>query len=232
MRLLEKVKTQSPIVLDGGLATTLEQAGCDLNSSLWSSEVLRHQPIKIKQAHQDFTNAGADIILTSTYQGVQSSCGGEQWIYARAGSVIGGDGVRECGVGSRGDGQFPRPHVFVGVSAHFSLEADQTATAHIEAEAVLDSTQVVGFSAFGKKLSNQGEIQGIRGLHSWVGRVGRGVDAFSGRRHPSCGRGSEYFAVEAGEMRGEAAWQSLSEMGPHGPEEVGGQGRESVSIPG
>ncbi|ANR67314.1 MULTISPECIES: homocysteine S-methyltransferase [Staphylococcus] len=68
MRLLEKVKTQSPIVLDGGLATTLEQAGCDLNSSLWSSEVLRHQPIKIKQAHQDFTNAGADIILTSTYQ--------------------------------------------------------------------------------------------------------------------------------------------------------------------
>lgn len=68
MRLLEKLTAQRPIILDGGLATTLEQAGCNLNSSLWSSEVLRHQPNKIQQAHSAFTEAGADIILTSTYQ--------------------------------------------------------------------------------------------------------------------------------------------------------------------
>lgn len=41
MRLLEKLKAQSPLVLDGGLATTLEQAGCSLKTSLWSSEVLK-----------------------------------------------------------------------------------------------------------------------------------------------------------------------------------------------
>lgn len=68
MRLLEKLESQSPLVLDGGLATTLEQAGCNLNSSLWSSEVLKNSPVKIKEAHQSFTDAGADILLTSTYQ--------------------------------------------------------------------------------------------------------------------------------------------------------------------
>ncbi|MGW7987035.1 homocysteine S-methyltransferase [Staphylococcus shinii] len=68
MRLLEKLEDQSPLVLDGGLATTLEQAGCNLNSSLWSSEVLKNNPVKIKEAHQAFTDAGADILLTSTYQ--------------------------------------------------------------------------------------------------------------------------------------------------------------------
>lgn len=70
MRLLDKIHNSESkvIVLDGGLATTLEQAGCNLNSTLWSSEVLRHQPEEIYKAHQSFVDAGADIILTSTYQ--------------------------------------------------------------------------------------------------------------------------------------------------------------------
>lgn len=68
MRLLEKLNDASPLVLDGGLATTLEQAGCNLKTSLWSSEVLKNNPVQIKQAHQGFTDVGADILLTSTYQ--------------------------------------------------------------------------------------------------------------------------------------------------------------------
>lgn len=68
MRLLNKIKQERTLVLDGGLATTLEGYGCDLNSSLWSSEVIIHEPNKVKQAHQAFTDAGADIVLTSTYQ--------------------------------------------------------------------------------------------------------------------------------------------------------------------
>jgi homocysteine S-methyltransferase len=68
MRLLDKLAQSRAVVLDGGLATTLESYGCDLNTSLWSSEVLRTEVKKIEQAHQDFTHAGADIVLTSTYQ--------------------------------------------------------------------------------------------------------------------------------------------------------------------
>ena len=70
MRLTDKINTTNTraIVLDGGLATTLEHAGCNLNSTLWSSEVLRNQPDEIYNAHKSFVNAGADILLTSTYQ--------------------------------------------------------------------------------------------------------------------------------------------------------------------
>lgn len=68
LRLLDKLNQKTALVLDGGLATTLEGYGCDLNSSLWSSEVLINQPDKVMQAHQAFTDAGADIVLTSTYQ--------------------------------------------------------------------------------------------------------------------------------------------------------------------
>ncbi|XVL12662.1 homocysteine S-methyltransferase family protein [Staphylococcus xylosus] len=69
MRLLEKLESQSPLVLDGGLATTLEQAGCNLNSSLWSSEVLKNSPVKIKEAHQSFTDAVRRYI---TYEYISS----------------------------------------------------------------------------------------------------------------------------------------------------------------
>lgn len=68
MRLLKKINQDKQLVLDGGLATTLEGYGCNLYSSLWSSEVLVHQPEKVKQAHKEFVDVGADIILTSTYQ--------------------------------------------------------------------------------------------------------------------------------------------------------------------
>ncbi len=55
-------------VLDGGLATELERAGCDLSSPLWSGEVLRTQPEKIVAVHRSYLDAGADCILTSSYQ--------------------------------------------------------------------------------------------------------------------------------------------------------------------
>ncbi|MCD8849674.1 homocysteine S-methyltransferase [Staphylococcus arlettae] len=68
MRLKDKLLLKRPLILDGGLATTLESYGCNLNTSLWSSEILKNDPAKIQQAHADFTQAGADILLTSTYQ--------------------------------------------------------------------------------------------------------------------------------------------------------------------
>jgi homocysteine S-methyltransferase len=55
-------------VLDGGLATELERAGCDLSSPLWSGEVLRTQPDKVLAVHRSYLQAGADCILTASYQ--------------------------------------------------------------------------------------------------------------------------------------------------------------------
>jgi homocysteine S-methyltransferase len=55
-------------VLDGGLATELERAGCDLRSPLWSGEVLRTQPENVLAVHRSYLEAGADCLLTASYQ--------------------------------------------------------------------------------------------------------------------------------------------------------------------
>jgi homocysteine S-methyltransferase len=55
-------------VLDGGLATELERAGCDLASPLWSGEILRTRPEKVLAVHRGYLEAGADCLLTASYQ--------------------------------------------------------------------------------------------------------------------------------------------------------------------
>jgi homocysteine S-methyltransferase len=59
---------QGFIVLDGGLATTLEARGFDLDDPLWSARVLLEAPEAIRRVHLDFLEAGADCIVTASYQ--------------------------------------------------------------------------------------------------------------------------------------------------------------------
>lgn len=56
------------MVLDGGLATALEDRGFDLHDELWSAKLLLDAPEVIRQVHLDFLLAGADCITTSSYQ--------------------------------------------------------------------------------------------------------------------------------------------------------------------
>ena len=56
------------MMLDGGLATTLEAHGCDLNDSLWSAKILLETPELIKSVHRSFLDCGADCIATASYQ--------------------------------------------------------------------------------------------------------------------------------------------------------------------
>ncbi|CAM9097256.1 unnamed protein product, partial [Heterosigma akashiwo] len=56
------------VILDGGLATELEAAGCELDSKLWSASLLVQNPQIISQVHTKYLEAGADIITTSSYQ--------------------------------------------------------------------------------------------------------------------------------------------------------------------
>ena len=55
-------------ILDGGMATELEKLGCDLSGPLWSAHVLRQQPEMIAAVHASYLEAGADCILTASYQ--------------------------------------------------------------------------------------------------------------------------------------------------------------------
>ncbi|KAB7762536.1 homocysteine S-methyltransferase [Xanthomonas maliensis] len=56
------------VVLDGALATELEQRGCDLADPLWSARVLMEQPELIYHVHRDYFAAGARCAITASYQ--------------------------------------------------------------------------------------------------------------------------------------------------------------------
>jgi len=57
-----------PITLDGGLATELEAHGHDIGTRLWSAALLQTNPAAIVAAHRAFLEAGADVIITASYQ--------------------------------------------------------------------------------------------------------------------------------------------------------------------
>ena len=56
------------LVIDGGLASELERAGFDLNDKLWSAKVLLESPDAISQVHRSYLEAGADCIISASYQ--------------------------------------------------------------------------------------------------------------------------------------------------------------------
>ena len=59
---------QSVLVIDGALATELEARGYNLKDELWSAKILLEQPEAIKQLHYDYFKAGADCVITASYQ--------------------------------------------------------------------------------------------------------------------------------------------------------------------
>ncbi|MED6148592.1 Nuclear SAM-dependent mono-and asymmetric methyltransferase [Stylosanthes scabra] len=55
-------------VTDGGFATQIEAHGVSINDPLWSAICLIKDPNVIKQVHLEYLEAGANILVTSSYQ--------------------------------------------------------------------------------------------------------------------------------------------------------------------
>ncbi|XWS53948.1 hypothetical protein CRYUN_Cryun10bG0044500 [Craigia yunnanensis] len=55
-------------VVDGGFATELERHGQDLNDPLWSAKCLISSPHLVRKVHLDYLDAGANVIITASYQ--------------------------------------------------------------------------------------------------------------------------------------------------------------------
>ena len=66
-------------MLDGGLSTALEQLGVTLHTTLWSGELLRSHRDQIRAAHASFADAGATILITSSYQISYPGCVARGW---------------------------------------------------------------------------------------------------------------------------------------------------------
>lgn len=67
-RLEELLEKQKLVVLDGALATELENRGLSLADSLWSAKILAERPEEIEAVHYDYFCAGADIGISASYQ--------------------------------------------------------------------------------------------------------------------------------------------------------------------
>ena len=58
----------SAVLLDGGFATQCEEEGEDLSSVLWSALLLEEKPDVVKAVHAAYALAGAQVLITATYQ--------------------------------------------------------------------------------------------------------------------------------------------------------------------
>jgi homocysteine S-methyltransferase len=65
---LDDLLAKGTSVIDGGLSTQLERLGCVLEGSLWTGQTLLNDPALIERAHRDFIDAGAQVIITASYQ--------------------------------------------------------------------------------------------------------------------------------------------------------------------
>jgi homocysteine S-methyltransferase len=65
---LQQLDLRGLHVLDGAMATELERKGFDLAGPLWSAHVLESSPEAISAVHREYLEAGADCLLTASYQ--------------------------------------------------------------------------------------------------------------------------------------------------------------------
>ncbi|MCP5107635.1 MAG: homocysteine S-methyltransferase [bacterium] len=62
------IEKHGMLLLDGGLATELEARGIVLDTHLWSAHLLPENPDAIRSVHLAYLEAGADCIISASYQ--------------------------------------------------------------------------------------------------------------------------------------------------------------------
>jgi len=71
---MQKLKIRKKaILLDGGMGRELRSRGVDVLTAIWSANGLITAPDTVRQIHQDYISAGADIITTNTYGVIRSN---------------------------------------------------------------------------------------------------------------------------------------------------------------
>jgi len=55
-------------LIDGGLSTELERLGAKIQGELWTGRALLEDPDLVRQAHRAFALAGAEVVISSSYQ--------------------------------------------------------------------------------------------------------------------------------------------------------------------
>jgi S-methylmethionine-dependent homocysteine/selenocysteine methylase len=61
-------KLKKPLILDGAVGSLLQQTENDVDNNLWTSHLNFKKPEVVKKLHEDYLEAGADIITTNTFR--------------------------------------------------------------------------------------------------------------------------------------------------------------------
>jgi homocysteine S-methyltransferase len=101
-----------PLIVDGGLATTLEARGVPLHPRLWSAGAFLEQPDAVRRVHGEFLEAGAEILITASYQMSFEGLAREGLDRAAA-----ADAMRRTVAVARGAARHVRRRVLVAASA-------------------------------------------------------------------------------------------------------------------
>jgi len=57
----------APVIIDGGTGTLLQQAGVPMDDKVWSGRAVLSNPEAVRQAHEAFIRAGAEVIIANTF---------------------------------------------------------------------------------------------------------------------------------------------------------------------
>ena len=69
MNLMTLINRPKPVIIDGGLGSWLvDEYKCSTANKLWSSLIMKEKQETVYKAHKDFCDAGAQVIITNTYQ--------------------------------------------------------------------------------------------------------------------------------------------------------------------
>lgn len=71
--------TQSITILDGGMGKELLRIGAPFQQPEWSAQALLDDPEFVRTAHQNFVDAGAQVIITNTYSVVPHHLGDDRF---------------------------------------------------------------------------------------------------------------------------------------------------------
>lgn len=89
-RTLGDALAEGTVLLDGGLSNQLEAQGCDLSDALWSARLLADAPQQIEAAHAAYARAGAQVLITASYQATFEGFGRRGIGRARAAELMAG----------------------------------------------------------------------------------------------------------------------------------------------
>jgi len=63
----DKVAARDILIIDGAMGTELERRGVPMHAETWAGAALIEHPDKVRQAHRDYIEAGAELIITNTF---------------------------------------------------------------------------------------------------------------------------------------------------------------------